>query len=153
MKPTRAAWFFAAGLVWLVLRGILVHAVPLLRTENVAQQGGILLLIPLVSVIASLMVPFFFLSFLRHHRFDGQRALWAATGFASVASLLSFALVLISFVAAARGMSHLEKPTGLVLRWLVPAIPMNTRGFAKISHRLKTGSSCLRLRPTLIRNG
>ncbi len=50
MQPTRAAWFFAAGIAWLVLRGILVHALPALHTDQIAQHGGPLLLIPLISV-------------------------------------------------------------------------------------------------------
>ncbi len=103
MKPTRAAWFFIAGLVWLVLRGILLRSLPQIRTDYVAEHGGLLLLIPLASVVASLAVPLFFLSFLRHHRFTRQRLLQFATVVAAVASLVSFLLALASLVAAVRG--------------------------------------------------
>ena len=124
MLPTRAAWFFAAGLAWLVLRGILVNAVPVLRTENIAQQGGLLLIIPLISVIASLTVPLFFLTFLRHHRFSGQRALQVMTILAVGASLLSLAVVIMSFVAIARGANAADTSIVLSAPWLFQAIPL-----------------------------
>ena len=124
MRPTRAAWFFAAGLAWLVLRGILVQAVPMLRTEEVARHGGILLLLPLLSVAASLAAPVFFISFLRHHDFSERRALKMATVVAALASLISFALVTMSFVAAARGISPADLPVVHLLPWLFQAIPL-----------------------------
>ena len=124
MLPTRAAWIFAAGLAWLVLRGILVSAVPLLRTENVVQQGGLLLIVPLISVIASLTVPLFFLTFLRHHRFSGQRALQVTTILAAGASLLSFTLVIMSFIAIARGTDAADSSLVLSAPWLFQAIPL-----------------------------
>jgi hypothetical protein len=110
MKPTRAAWFFAAGLVWLVLRGILVQSVPQIRTDYVAELGGLLLVIPLISVVASLTIPVFFLSFLRHHRFAGQRFLQVTTVVAAVASLLSFLLALTALVVAVGGIRPPDFP-------------------------------------------
>lgn len=103
MKPTRAAWFFVAGLVWLVLRGILVQALPQIRTDYLAENGGVLLLIPMISVVASLAVPVFFLTFLRHHSFEGQRMLRIATSIAAVASVLAFFLAVAALVTAIKG--------------------------------------------------
>lgn len=124
MHPTRAAWFFAAGIAWLVLRGILVRALPPLRIDQIAQHGGPLLIFPLISVVASFTAPLFFFSFLRRHRFSDQRALLAATIFAVVASLLSAVLVLSSFIITALG----SAPTGMPLvqssPWLFHAIPL-----------------------------
>lgn len=110
MKPTRAAWFFVAGLVWLVLRGILLQSLPQIRTDYVAEHGGLLLLIPLASVVASLAAPLFFLSFLRHHRFTRQRVLQFATFIAAIASLMSFLLALASLIAAVRGIRPSDWP-------------------------------------------
>jgi hypothetical protein len=110
MKPTQAAWFFIAGLVWLVLRGILVQSLPQIRTDSVAEHGGLYLLIPFVSVVASLAVPVFFLSFLRHHRFEGQRFLQLATVAAAVAALLSFFLAGVVLVAVVRGIRPPDWP-------------------------------------------
>jgi len=110
MKPTRAAWFFVAGLVWLVLRGILLQSLPQIRFDYVAEHGGLLLLIPLTSVVASLAVPLFFLSFLRHNRFRGRRLLQFATVAAAVGSLMSFLLALASLVAAVRGIRPSDWP-------------------------------------------
>ena len=124
MQPTRAAWFFAAGIAWLALRGILVHALPSLRTDQIAQHGGPLLVIPLISVVASLAAPLFFFSFLRRHRFTGQRTLQGATVLAVTASLLASLLVLISFIVAARGTGTAEIPFVLSSPWLFQAIPL-----------------------------
>lgn len=124
MRPTRAAWFFAAGLAWLVLRGILVQAVPMLRTEEVARQGGILLVLPLLSVVASLAAPVYFISFLRHHDFSDRRALKTATVVAVFASSISSALVAMSFVATARGISPADLSIVHQLPWLFQAIPL-----------------------------
>ena len=110
MKPTRAAWFFVVGLVWLVLRAILLQNLPQIRTDYIAEHGGMLLLIPLISVVASLTIPLFFLSFLRRHRFIRQRFLRFATVVAAVASLLSFIQSVASLVAAARGLSSPDWP-------------------------------------------
>lgn len=110
MKPTRAAWFFVAGLVWLVLRGILVQSLPQIRTDYLAEHGGFLLLIPLISVVASLAVPVFFWSFLRHHRFEGQRILRIATWIAAVASVLSFLLAVAALIAAVKGIRPPDWP-------------------------------------------
>ncbi len=123
MQPTRAAWFFAAGLAWLALRGILVHALPSLRTDQIAQHGGLLLILPLISVVASLTAPLFFFSFLRRHRFSGRRILRSATIFAASAALLSSVLVLISFIVTARGTGAAEIPFVLSSPWLFQAIP------------------------------
>lgn len=110
MKPTRAAWFFVVGLLWLVLRGILLQPLPQIRTDHVAEHGGILLLIPLISVAANLAMPLFFLSFLRHHWFIRQRLLRFATVVALVASLASFTLAVASLVAAVRGIRAPDWP-------------------------------------------
>lgn len=124
MRPTRAAWFFAAGFVWLVLRGILVYAIPQLGTEYVAQHGGLLLVVPFASVIATLTVPLFFFSFFRYHPFDGRPFLRFATGFALAASLISFAVVLMSFVSAVRGQDNVATFLGRAVPWLSPSIPL-----------------------------
>ena len=124
MKPTRAAWFFAAGLAWLALRGILVHALPSLRADQIAQHGGLLLIIPLISVVASLTAPLFFFSFLLRHRFSKQRILQGATIFAASTALLSSVLVLISFIVTASGSSTAEIPFVLSSPWLFQAIPL-----------------------------
>jgi hypothetical protein len=110
MKPTRAAWFFVAGLAWLVLRGILVQSLPQIRTDEVAQHGGLLLVVPMISVVASLTAPLFFFSFLRHHRFGGQRFLRFATVVAAVASLLSSFLALAALVTAVAGIRPPDLP-------------------------------------------
>ncbi len=122
MNPTRAAWFFAAGLAWLTLRGILVDALPLMRADQIALHGGLLLMIPLISVAASLTVPLFFLSFLRSHRFWDQRTLRGATILALTASLFSAALVLLSFVVIFRGTDAAEIPMVRSSSWLFQAI-------------------------------
>ncbi len=124
MHPTRAAWFFAAGIAWLALRGILVQALPQLRADQIAQQGGLFLIVPFVSVVASLTAPLFFLSFLRRHRFTEQLALKGATILALTASLLSSALVLMSFVIAVRGAVAAETPFVLSSPWLFQSIPL-----------------------------
>ncbi len=110
MKPTRAAWFFVGGLVWLVLRGILLRPLPWIRTDHVAESGGILLLIPFISVVANLAMPLFFLSFLRHHRFIRQPLLRVATVVAAASSLLSFILAVASLVAAVGGFRSPDWP-------------------------------------------
>ncbi len=110
MQPTRAAWFFVAGLFWLVLRGILLQFMPQIQTGYVAEHGGFLLVIPLVSVAASLTMPLFFLSFFRYHQFTAQRVLKVATIVAATVSLMSFLLALTSFVAALRGIHPADWP-------------------------------------------
>lgn len=110
MQPTRAAWFFAAGLVWLVLRGILLQSMPQIRTDYVAEHGGLLLLVPLASAVASLTMPLFFLSFHRHHQFTEQRVLKIATVVAAIASLTSFLLALVSLVSAVMGIRPPDWP-------------------------------------------
>jgi len=124
MKPTRAAWLFAAGIAWLVLHAILVHALPMLRNEHVAQHGGLSLVVPLLSVIAIGTVPLFFLSFLFHHPFDQRRLLFVATVVAAVASLLSFAMVVQVFVATAGGRSLAETGVIPAAPWLNQAVPL-----------------------------
>ena len=124
MKPTRAAWLFAAGLAWLVLRGILVNAIPALRADRIAQEGGSWLLVPLLSFVASLAAPVFFISFLRHHSFLGRPALRSATIFAVVASVLSCGLVMISLVATAGVFNLGSGGTGVMDRWLPAVIPL-----------------------------
>jgi len=123
MKPTRAAWLFAAGLAWLVLRGILVNAFPALRAERIAQDGGIWLLIPLLSFVASLAAPVFFISFLRHHSFAGRPVLRSLTLFAVVASVLSCGLVMVSLGATAGVIDLGSGRTGVMDRWLPAVIP------------------------------
>jgi len=124
MQPTRAAWFFAAGIAWLALRGILVHAMPSLRIDQIAQHGGLLLILPLISVVASLTAPLFFFSFLRRHRFTKRRVLQGATISAATAALLSSLLVLVSFIVIARGFSTAEIPFVRSSPWLFQAIPL-----------------------------
>lgn len=124
MHPTRAAWFFAAGIAWLVLRGILVRALPPLQVDQIAQHGGALLVFPLISVVASFTAPLFFFSFLRRHRFPNQRILHATTFFAVVASLLSAVLVLSSFIITARGSAPTAMPLVHSSPWLFHAIPL-----------------------------
>lgn len=124
MHPKRAAWFFAAGIAWLALRGILVQAFPQLRADQIAQHGGLFLIVPLVSVVASLTAPVFFLSFLRGHRFTQQPVLKGVTILALTASVVSSALVLMSFVAAARGAVAAETPLVLSSPWLFQTIPL-----------------------------
>jgi hypothetical protein len=104
MNPTRAAWFFAAGLAWLVLRGILVQAFPVLRPESVAEQGGPLLIVPFLSVVASATIPLFFVSYLSRSPFDRRPVLRIATLVAVAASVAAFLLVLVSFARVVRGL-------------------------------------------------
>jgi len=124
MKPTRAAWFFAAGLAWLVLRGILVSSFPALRVDRIAQEGGVWLVIPVLSFIASLAAPLFFTAFLRHHRFAGQKVLRSVTVFAVVASALSSLLVLFSLLATARVLDVGSGWMGAVDGWLPAVNPL-----------------------------
>jgi hypothetical protein len=102
MKPTRAAWFFAAGLGWLVARALLVKAFPAIHPDQIFTQGGPWLLIPLVSFLASLTPPYFFLSLYRAHDMSGDRGLRWSTIAAVVGSVLSSMLVLISLVLVIR---------------------------------------------------
>jgi len=124
MKPTRAAWMFAAGMAWLVLQAILAHAMPILRYDHVARHGGLSLVVPFLSLAAIATVPVFFLSFLCHHPFHKRLLLRIATVVAVVASLLSFAMVVLAFVATARGGSLAG--TGLMSSapWLSQAVPL-----------------------------
>jgi hypothetical protein len=123
MKPTRAAWLFAAGLVWLVLRGVLVQAFPMLGTENAVREGGMWLALPLISVVAGLAVPLFFFAFLRHHRFDGQTGLRATTVLALVMSLLSSAVMVLSMIEAVRGVGPADGAVASAAPWLTQAVP------------------------------
>jgi hypothetical protein len=124
MKPTRAAWMFAAGMAWLVLQAILVHAVPMLRYEHAAKHGGLSLVVPLISVVAIGTVPLFFLSFLFHHPFGQRRFLRVVTVVAAVASLLSFAMVVLAFVATAGGHGLTEMEIISSAPWLNQAVPL-----------------------------
>jgi len=124
MKPTRAAWMFAAGMAWLVLQAILVRVLPMLRNEHVAQHGGLSLVVPLLSVAAVATVPLFFLSFLFHHPFDRRRLLHVATVAAAATSLVSFAMVVLAFTAIAAGGSLAETRVMSSAPWLSQAIPL-----------------------------
>jgi len=124
MKPTRAAWFFAAGLAWLVLRGIFVDSFPSLGAGRIAQEGGIWLAVPVLSFFASLAAPVFFIAFLRHHPFSGQKGLWSVTVFAVIASVLSCLLVLVSLITTA-GVVDVEFGwMGAMIEWLPAVIPL-----------------------------
>ncbi len=123
MQPTRAAWLFAAGLVWLVLRGLLLPVLPFLGTEHAVRQGGWLLVIPTLSTVASLAVPLFFSSFLRHHRFDGQRLLRTMTVLALVVSLVSFGVVALSWIDTVRGVEPLDGIIASTAPWLIVVVP------------------------------
>ncbi|MCU0304783.1 MAG: hypothetical protein MUC56_12070 [Thermoanaerobaculales bacterium] len=105
MRPTRAAWLFAAGLSWMVLRGILARALPALDPATSAGRGGWLLLVQLITVAASFTAPVFFYSFLRAEPFGSRRALRGATVLAAAASVASFALVAVAFVTTVSGSS------------------------------------------------
>jgi hypothetical protein len=123
MVPTRAAWFMIVGLAWMVLRGILGRTIPALDPGHVAQTGGVLLLVPLLSVLASLTVPLFFVSFLRHHDFRGQRAFRISSLLVATASVLSVVLVLVTFVGIAiRSSISLFEREG-ILGWVWDAVP------------------------------
>jgi hypothetical protein len=124
MNPSRAAWFFAAGLAWLVLRGILVRSVPAFGAAEIAQKGGLWLVVPLLSFAASLTVPVFFGSFLRHHRFDRGGALRPATVFALAASVLSCALVGLALIAAVRPSDLGAGRMAGVPSWITTLIPL-----------------------------
>ena len=100
MQPNRAAWFFAAGLAWLVLRGIVVQAFPALGAGPLEATGALSVAVRLLTVVASASVPGFFISFLANHRFVAQPLLKGSTVLAAVTSLGSFALVLFSFVVS-----------------------------------------------------
>ena len=124
MNPSRAAWFFAAGLAWLVLRGILVRAIPAFGVAEIAQKGGLWLAVPVVSFAASLTVPVFFASFLRHHRFVRKGALRPATILALTASLLSCALVGLALIATVRLSDIGEGLMAGVPSWIPTLIPV-----------------------------
>jgi hypothetical protein len=123
MQPTRAAWLFAAGLVWLVFRGLLLPVFPFLGTEHAVRQGGWLLVIPTLSAVASFAVPLFFYAFLHHHRFDGQRALRAATLTALVVSLISFAVVALSWFDAVRAAAPRHGIIASSAPWAIVVVP------------------------------
>lgn len=124
MKPTRAAWLFAAGLAWLVLRAVLVQAVPLLRTDQLTERGGLLLVVPLISVAASLTIPLFFGSFLLHHDFSHRPLFRTVAIAAALSSLGSFGLVVVSFVANVLGGSPTESGIIFAAPWLYQLIPL-----------------------------
>ncbi len=123
MKPNRAAWLFAAGLAWLVLRGVLVQAFPALGTEHATREGGMFLIMPLISVAAGLAVPLFFFAFLRHHRFDRQLGLRAATMVALAMSLLSSVVMVHSLTEAVRGVGPADGIIATTAPWLMQAVP------------------------------
>lgn len=114
MNPSRAAWIFAAGLAWLVLRGILVHAIPAFGAAEIARKGGLWLVVPLLSFAASLTAPVFFGAFLRFHRFARGGVLRPATILALTASLLSCGLVGLALIATVR-------PSDLGAGWMAGA--------------------------------
>ena len=123
MQPTRAAWFFVAGLAWLVLRGIVGASVPGLSSADVVRVGGVLLVIPVCSVLASATIPLFFWSFLRHHSFAGQRGLKVATVVALVASVASLVLVVVSLFSLSSGTGVVPPLMNGPLGWTVDLIP------------------------------
>ena len=124
MRPTRAAWLLVAGIAWLVLRGILARSIPALQPERVAESGGLWLLVPLLSVVASLTIPLFFVSFLRRHDFDGQPWLLAATRFAVAAATASFLLVTVSYVGQMGGAGSAAAGWADAAPWLIQVVPM-----------------------------
>lgn len=124
MKPTRAAWFFAAGLAWLALRGILVQSFPSLSAGRIAQEGGFWLTIPALSFVASLAAPVFFIAFLRHHPFAGDKGLRYVTIFAVVASVLSCLLVLVSLLTVSGAIDVGFEWLGAMNGWLPALIPL-----------------------------
>lgn len=124
MNPSRAAWFFAAGLAWLVLRGILVHAIPAFGAAEIAKKGGLWLVVPLLSFAASLTVPVFFAAFLRHHRFKLGGVLRPATILALTASLLSCALVGLALIATVRPSDLGAGWMAVVPLWMTTLIPL-----------------------------
>ena len=124
MHPRRAAWLFAGGLAWLVLRGILIRTFPVMGAEQAFERGGVFLLVPLISLIASLTVPLFFFSFLFHNDFTGQRALKIATIIALTTSSLSFASVVTGFVISIRGIEPGGGGTAQLTLWLYTVVPL-----------------------------
>jgi hypothetical protein len=116
---------FVAGLAWLVLRGIVGASVPAMNAASVAREGGLLLVIPLCSILASMTIPLFFGSFLRYHAFDdGQRLLRAATIIAFIAATLSLGLVVVSFVALLRGANLVPQSTTAWVGWSIGSVPL-----------------------------
>jgi hypothetical protein len=124
MNPNRAAWFFVAGVAWLVLRGILGRSVPGMHPAQVAEVGGFWLVIPLVSVVASLTIPLFFIVFLRSHDFTGQRWLLLATRVSVVTSVASSVLVLVSCVGVVGGPGSPAAFAMAAVPWLVEVVPI-----------------------------
>jgi hypothetical protein len=124
MNPSRAAWCFAAGLAWLVLRGILVHAIPAFGAAEIAQKGGLWLGVPLLSFAASLTAPIFFGAFLRHHPFASRGTLRLTTIFALTASVLSCVLVGLALVATVRGSDLGAGRMAGVPSWFSTLIPL-----------------------------
>lgn len=124
MRPTRAAWFFVAGLAWLVIRGLLVQTIPSFGPARIAEHGGLWLVIPFVSFVASLTAPLFFGSFLRTHDFAGQQLLRWATVAAFFGSVLACGLVLVSFVATLRGGIAPGARPAATLLWAAGAVPL-----------------------------
>jgi hypothetical protein len=119
MNPARAAWFFIAGLTWLVLRGLIGSWIPELNPEAVVREGGVMVLIPVLSVLASATIPAFFISFLIRHDFTGAPALRITTITAVVASVFSLVLVVSSLAAIIRGTEpalSLPLPSGFWIR-------------------------------------
>jgi hypothetical protein len=121
MRPTRAAWLFAAGLSWLVLRGILARALPALDPEMTAEWGGWPLIVQLLTLVASFTVPLFFCSFLIAEPFEDRRALGAATVLVAAASVASFVLVVLGFVT---GLSGSSAGSGAMLPRVAMAAPL-----------------------------
>lgn len=124
MGPNRAAWLFVAGLAWLVLRGILAHVFGWANAGEIAQHGGLAMLLPAISLVASLTMPLFFFSFLTHHPFEDRVFLRGATVLALAASLISFLLVLVSFVAILLEPGSRGAVLAAVPSWIVTAVPL-----------------------------
>ena len=124
MQPNRAAWFFAAGLAWLVLRGILVQAFPALGVGRTDSASAIALLMGAISLVASLSVPVFFWSFLHHHGFDGRRLLRSTTVFAAAAAVLSFVLVVFATIVGLGGLDAETIEASKTVAWTVALVPL-----------------------------
>lgn len=124
MQPNRSAWFFAAGLAWLVLRGILVQTFPALDSGPLRTAGVLAVAARVLTVIASASVPVFFMSFLTSHRFAGQRLLRWVTVLAVIASLMSFALVLVSFVVGLADPAPTIVANGTKTSWFIFSVPL-----------------------------
>lgn len=124
MGPNRAAWLFVAGLSWMVLRSILAQAFGWANTGEMVEHGGWAFLLPAVSLIASFTVPLFFFAFLTHHPFGRRDLLRWATLLALAASLFSFALVLVSFVAIVLRQGAGGAALSVLPSWIMTVVPL-----------------------------